>query len=810
MAKSPKEQVKLNAGIESANPAVTPKATKPKAKNLDPLHGAYSKCIDVAVEAGKISKSMGQEILNAESPEDAISNLVKNISREKREKAIQSIRIAEAYDAIKKHSSGDAMTGLMNLMVKDISGKGNLLNVDALGKVYSQKYMSKWAEELSAFRTRTFGLSQDQEGLNNFIRAVFGEDVGDAKITKAAQNWLKLVDDMRSDFNSVGGSISKKDDFLLPQNHDMRSVRNAGFKEWRAFIINKLDRNKMVDDQGRVLSESNFKDSLEYVYETISTGGLNKAKDFTVPNMGTKLSRKGSEKRFLHFKDAESWMAYENRFGKGDILTTLTDHMQAMGNDTALMRVFGTNPKQTFEILKNEAEKLQLVRGKQVKDRTKSMLNAVYKTVSGDINGGELVTLADGVQVIRNLQVASKLGSAIFASVTDIASTLVTSMYNKVPAYKVFARQISLMNPANEKDRIFAARMGLIMDGWSGRAHSANRFSDTYGTGLSAKVAEVVLRFSGLEAWTSAGRKAFGMEFAGMLSDNFSKTFGDLDKGTQGVFKNYGINEADWNKFRVTEVLDLKGSKFADLTKDETSKFYSMILSETDYAVPTPDARVRAIATGGTERGTTWGQVARSAMMIKSFPITIAQTHLYRGATQSTAGGKMSYLGGFALSTTLMGAVALQLKDVGSGRNPRPMNEVSDWRDAFLQGGSGSLLADYLLTSPSQYGNSYLDTLAGPMGGLLNDLYNLTDSDVTTERGRDKLAGQSINFASNLIPDPWQIQLFKNSLMDNMRLYADPSYQSSLNRIRTKRYKEFDQDYWWEKGKTPSEVLEDL
>ena len=53
MAKSPKEQVSLNAGIESANPAVTPKATKPKTKNLDPLHGAYSKCIDVAVKLEK-------------------------------------------------------------------------------------------------------------------------------------------------------------------------------------------------------------------------------------------------------------------------------------------------------------------------------------------------------------------------------------------------------------------------------------------------------------------------------------------------------------------------------------------------------------------------------------------------------------------------------------------------------------------------------------------------------------------------------------------------------------------------------------
>ncbi len=67
---------------------------------------------------------------------------------------------------------------------------------------------------------------------------------------------------------------------------------------------------------------------------------------------------------------------------------------------------------------------------------------------------------------------------------------------------------MKLMNPANEQDRIFAARMGLIFDGWFGRAHSANRFSDTYGTGASAKTAEAVLRFSGLEAWTESGRKA--------------------------------------------------------------------------------------------------------------------------------------------------------------------------------------------------------------------------------------------------------------------------------------------------------------
>lgn len=781
-------------------------------KQLDPLHGKYSKCIDVAVQAGKISKSMGQEILKADSPEDAISNLVKNISREKREKAIQSIRIAEAFDNIQKHGSNNAMTGLMSLMVKDISGKASYLNVDMLGKAYTKKYMAKWSDSLSMFRTRMFGLSQDEEGLNKFIRAVYGETIDDAEITKSASNWLKLVDDMRDEFNVMGGSISKNEKFLLPQAHDLRRVRAVKYEDWRAFIIDKLDRNQMVDDKGRVLSNANFEDSLKYVYETISTGGLNKAKDFTIRNLGTKLSRKGSEKRFLYFKDAESWMAYQNEFGKGDILTTLTDHIQAMGNDTALMRVFGTNPKQTFEILKTEAEKLEISKNKIVKDRTKATLNAVYKTVSGDINNGELVTLADGLQFVRNIQVASKLGGATLSSVTDLATTALTANYNKIPVVKVFARQMKLMNPANEEDRIFAARMGLIFDGWFGRAHSANRFSDTYGTGASAKTAEAVLRFSGLEAWTEGGRKAFGMEFAGMLSDNFAKTFDELDPAIQSAFKNYQITKADWDNFRATKPLNLRGSKFADLTKDESMKFHSMILSETDYAVPTPDARVRAIATGGTERGTIWGQVSRSAMMIKSFPITIATTHLYRGATQATTGGKMMYLGSFATATTLMGAFALQIKDLAAGREPRPMDDPEDWVTAFVQGGSGSLFADYVVSDVNKYGRGFVETLLGPMASLTNDTYKLTIGNIREAITGDEtnVLGESAKFIKDITPDPWQIQLFMNSMFDNIRLMADPDYQSSLNRIRTKRYEEFGQEYWWAPAETPMEVLEDL
>ena len=80
---------------------------------------------------------------------------------------------------------------------------------------------------------------------------------------------------MNREFNANGGSIAKNKKWLLPQAHDMRRVRAVKYEDWRSFIINKLNRNEMVDDKGRILSDNNFEDALKYVYETISTGGLN-------------------------------------------------------------------------------------------------------------------------------------------------------------------------------------------------------------------------------------------------------------------------------------------------------------------------------------------------------------------------------------------------------------------------------------------------------------------------------------------------------------------------------------------------------
>ena len=57
LAKSPTDQAKLNAGIESVSSKAVkqPKATQPKVKNVDPVQTPYTRCVDVAVQAGKIT-----------------------------------------------------------------------------------------------------------------------------------------------------------------------------------------------------------------------------------------------------------------------------------------------------------------------------------------------------------------------------------------------------------------------------------------------------------------------------------------------------------------------------------------------------------------------------------------------------------------------------------------------------------------------------------------------------------------------------------------------------------------------------------
>lgn len=795
----------------------------------------FVSCVNEAVKAKSITKKLADQILSSSDPEAELDSIVLQLSRDKKEAALSAIRIQEAlndmenvaptqHGVLSKLAAAvrntelnefDAAEALIATMTK--SERASYKNVEFLARSIAGRHHAKNAEMLSRFRTRKLGLSQDREGLINLVRSLSGESIKDAEVAKYAKGLSETFEELRQQFNKAGGSIYKNEDWVMPQTHQSRAMTKAkiGDKQyikdrgaWKETILPLLNRDKMTDDIGRRLSDEQLSESLDYTFDTIVSGGLNKTKDTVAPRLGKKLSRKHSDQRFLFFKDADSWIEYHDRYGRKDILTTLMDHIDNMSHDIALMQRFGPNPKNTYEALratakKNGASALKLRHA-----------DAVFNVATGRVNGGELQGLADVSQAASNVITSAYLGSAFISALSDVAFNGITSSYRGFNGLKSLHQAMIQLNPANEADRIFAVRSGLIAESWSNMAHGGNRYVDDYGAGATAKVSEVVMRGSLLSPWTEANRHGFGLAFNGVLADNFGKAYSKLDEDLQKAFKDYDITPDDWDTFRKSTPLKNRGADFADLTAEGGEKFQQMVLSETDFAVPVPDYRVRAITTGGLERASVKGQVWRVPMMLKSFPLTVLTTHFSRMANQASARGKLQYFAALMTSTMIMGGIALQFKDIAKGKEPRNIDQNGNFMPdkdfvlaAVVQGGGLGLYGDFAFSSHDRFGQTFMESLLGPKSGLIDDAIGFTQGNVFEAfRGEEtNILGESAQLFGQYQPKIWQTRLLQDAMVDQLEILADNDAEARFNRAIRRSQEETGQDYWWK----PGEMLPD-
>jgi hypothetical protein len=762
-------------------------------------------CVSEALTAGKITKKLADDLSAYENIDDAIAVLTLDMARQKREAAIQALRIADGWDDVTSHSKG-VYRGLAAVLSRDMTDKAGYNNIDKLAKFYENRYHSMFMEAIEAFRTKSFGFTQDKEGMRTLIGAVYGKTVDDPEIMKFAKQLKDLIEEMRKDFNAQGGSISKNEDYLLPQKHDARTIKNVGLEQWKAATSGRLDRTKMTDDVGNTLSDQELDTALDYVYETITTRGLNKITDFSVPKLGKKLSRKGSERRFLYFKDAESWIANNEEFGGGDIFTTLTDHIQSRANDIAVLERLGPNPDAAYSALFAMAEKQGL------KDSEKSWLNSLWHVASGKVNGGDMAVAGEIGSTTRNVIAANTLGSAMLSAVGDVGYQFIAAAHNGLPIMKVYKELLSQVNPANAEGRMFAARIGLGMDEFTSLASGGNRYADIHGQGVSAKVADKVLRLSFLTQWTAAGQSAYGKVFAAEVAAETGQSFGKLSKKRQRLFDIYGITEADWDAFRKQPLLEYRGVKHIDVTQKGSKKFHQMIISETDLAVPNPDANTRAATSGGTDRNSITGQIVRTGTNLLSFPITILQTHGYRMYNMEGL-DRYKYAGMMLAIPMMFGSLSLQVKDIAAGRTPRETGfEDMDLKkiakhtkDSFVQGGAGGLLADFLLEDHNRYGGGVASNPLGVTGDFINKAAELTLGNAAEllEGKETNAASEAIQFAKRLTPDTWQSKLITDGLYDHLTIMIDPGHQNKVNRQMRAREKDDGNSHWWKKGQLP-------
>ena len=692
----------------------------------------------------------------------------------------------------------------------------------------------------------------------NLLKAIFKEDTADDVAIELAKAYFKTQDYVIARHNKYGGNIIQRADFNLPQPHDWVSIVKAGKDAWIDFIMPLLNRAKMIDHKTNkaFMNDESLRLALNETWESITQGGLNKTANITKAG---KLYNKRIDHRFLVFKNSDSWKAYQQKFGikEGGILGVIMKNLDSISRDTAMMRKLGPDIDKTYLLLKNlvlsegrkktagEPAKPSILKATEFDKAEAAVkgtlfnagfenLHLYFKNQLGQPGNPFWARTFSG---LRQVLTSAYLGAASILALTDFNWQRMTNQWNGLPAFKSARRTLQLYKEGFKKDKDIAKlaiRAGLIAEHWVPYSQQVNRFMlEVNGSELTQRLADATLTLSGLQGHTQAGRWGFGLEFQGYLADSIGKTFDELDGPLKRSFKRYGITAGDWDVARSTKLYDAgedlaqyegKNALFFlpdnirlrtdidDYSKEQiSSKFFDMIKTETEYAVPSLSAKGRVALLQNAKPGTFAGELILSAAMFKQFPITLMFTHVARGITQKGM-GKARYMGDLVVSGALYGAFAMELREILKGRNPTPLDYVKEkpgeyFLRALVNGGGLGLFGDYFLNDTNRYGKTMAETLPGPAIGFIADLLSIPkDAVFDLLNGRDtNITGDALQLIKRNTPGAsiWYLRLiWERVIMETIQRQLDKNFDSRNSRIINNYAKETQQDFWWSPGET--------
>lgn len=698
-----------------------------------------------------------------------------------------------------------------------------------------QEALTKWINWrlkslLSEHSVNLVGNVRNRAQFENIVRELHLQKTGDKAAEEIAGAVGTIREDLRRMFNGYGGDIGKLADYGMQHTHDAARMRRLGRDAWIEEIAPRLDWTRIDDrltgkpfaQEGRAPSPERQREFLSDIYDNIVTGGWNRRE----PGMGVgakALYNQRAEHRVLHFRSADDWMAYNRAFGTSDPFSALIGGMHGIARDIALMRVLGPNPRLGLEYAAQVAAKRVAGDARAMRDvRSKTALaRAMLAHQDGRANSPENEAWAGFLGGVRQTLVATQLGSAALSSVTDLATVNMAARHVGMAPGSVTARQVQLI--ASQATRETAAQMGYVADTLANAGSGAARFlGETFAPELTERLSSFTLRASGLTFWTDMNRVAFQMEFAGFLAQNAGRGFDAIDAPLRRVLEDRGITAADWDMLRDPDALFRAegGAAFLSpfrwlesqtrLPRAEAEglamRLQMAIEEQLEYAVPTASLEGRARLQGATQPGTFYGELLRSGLMYKSFALSLTINQIRRFNAIPTGMGKAAYAAKMSAGLIVLGAVAVQLKEMAKGRDPRPMDDGKFWMAAVFQGGGLGIFGDFFTSQQSRVGGGFAQTLAGPVVGLADSL-----ADVTIAPGMRAIRGETVNmgrevsnfarYNTPVLSSLWYERLaFDRMVADQLQLFLDPQAERAMRQQEKRRDKEYRNTTWWDRG----------
>jgi hypothetical protein len=751
---------------------------------------------------------------------------------------------------------GPALNSLLSRNPYELA---NWANVEHVGKMLRGEAHRLFADTIDTLRPKMLGFVDEATRELDMLRAAFGQEA-DAVGQANAKAAFKVNDFLADEYQKAGGRLAKRENYFPSVDFDRNKVAAIGRDRFVALMNEHNDRAKMTDfATGEPINDVRYGELVEQAYQTIRAGGVEGPA--TGAARGSRmLGNTRDYPRFFEYKSAESWQAVAEAIGThSSPYQAQLDHIEGMTRDIALLKLLGRNPEGTVRYAHNlfdrEAARLYVTAksdapadvkaaaktNREIDNqvaRQRKRFDDLYAEVTGANRVPVNTTMAEGFATARHVLTAAQLGSAMISSLTDPATLLMTARFNGIPAADTLGRAVTMMTESGSE--IFAAQMGLVADSL---AHVVGRndqvMGETIRSGIAAKMSGAVIRASGLRRWTAALRGAFGLETMAHVARSRDLKFADLAREQPAfaqALQRYGIGEADWELIRgatpheprdkafFTRAVDVAaGGTPAHLVASE--KLSRLITTEMDYAVIEGDAFTRSMMMRGTEAGTLTGEIWRSVLQYKAFPTTVMTMHFARAFARGWDGTRLAHAGLTFTAMTLLGAFAMQAKELAAGRDPLDLTPVKDgqvnpnglraWGKAMMQGGGFGVFGDVVFVDKTKHGNSWAAQAAGPMAGAIESVGGtlLIKNLIRASKGEDThFAGDAAFIAGRYVPGStlWYWRLgFQRAVVDQAALMVDSRAPERFRRIEQEAQKEFKQSYWWRPGQVePSRAPE--
>jgi hypothetical protein len=653
---------------------------------------------------------------------------------------------------------------------------------------------------LRAFRLRDAAFERDLAREMWRLRDPALPGTGNRHAEEMARIMGRHQDALRHELNEAGAWIGRQDHYITRQSHDQLKVRgdgsDAAFAAWRDYILPRLDPVTFRDTDNPAQFLRNVWNNLASGIHTTSTSET--LAGFSGPS---NLAKRVSQERVLIFRDADGWVDYNGQFGRGAVADAIVAQIEKGARDVALMRQLGTNPEAMLQGWRDRLATSLRDSGRVVdaeKMAKAGYPDSVLKVLDGRAALPGSATLAQAGALLRAWQQVTKLGGVVLSSIPDLAVQAAMLRHNGVPLFHAYAQEMVGLLPRGPETQQVARSLGVGIDGLLGDV-ALRLGADDNLTGRMAKASQLFYKLNGLTFWTDSMKRSAGLMLSSNLADNAARGFADLPGRLQATLRRYGIEAAEWDQIRASPQRTADGTGYllpeAVGAQDASRKLAAYFADQVREGMTEPTAGVRAAVTLGTQSGTWGGELVRTLFQFKTF----TTTYMVRsgGRELRRDGVDAGGLAHLIVATTALGYLAMTMKDLAKGRNPRQPDDAEGYAKlvagAFVQGGGLGIYGDFLFGENNRFGGGFVSTLAGPTGGSVDEVAKFLANRI---RGEGNAAAEAIRLGANHTP---LVNLFyTRAALDylvlwRMQEWANPGY---LRRMEQRTRRENDQTFW--------------